>query len=109
MLWSYGCSTSTLLPGLKNPFARKAPASNPFAKSNIANTTLAKKSYSFFDKVEDAEQAAKKNAGMSSIPRSRGLCRAHVNEHYIQLKTEPLMRQRRPLNRLRSLWHPRHL
>jgi len=50
---------------LKNPFARKAAASNPFAKSNIASTTQAKKSYSFFEKVEDAENAAK-NAGRSS-------------------------------------------
>ena len=56
-----------VLTGLKNPFARKAQASNPFAKSNIASTTQAKKSYSFFEKVEDAEQAAKKNAGKPSL------------------------------------------
>lgn len=56
-----------VLSGLKNPFARKAQASNPFAKSNIASTTQAKKSYSFFEKVEDAEQAAIKNAGKPGL------------------------------------------
>jgi hypothetical protein len=61
--WRY--SSAAMLSGLKNPFARKTPASNPFAKSNIVNTTQAKKSYSFFEKVEDAENAAR-NAGPSS-------------------------------------------
>lgn len=48
----------------KNPFAKRqqqaAAGGNPFAKSNAAATTQAKKSYSFFDKVDDVEKTAGK-------------------------------------------------